>query len=460
MAHHVPAPRVNDGDELSRLAELIDVVVGIASNDFSRRAHVGDGRALLDGLAAGLNMLAEEVGRQARREAEYRVRLVRAERLAAVGQLAAGVAHEVNNPAAFVLLNLLTLDERLAAAGARGLTGPELAEALDLVRDTRTGVERIVALVRDLRQFSRIDDERFQPVALADVVEQAAKLVHAELAYRARLVVDCTPDLRVRGDAARLVQLLTNLLMNAAHAVPEGAPALHAVTVAARRDGATVVVEVRDTGRGIPPEVESHLFEPFFSTKPREQGLGLGLTIAAGIARQHGGDLRLARTSPDGTTFEVTLPATPVPAVVDSPAPTASAARPIEAPRRRVLIVDDEPMLLATYERLLGRHFDLTTAGSGRAALTLLAADAAWDAVVCDLMMPDVDGAAVYEWIEAHRPELARRTLFCSGGAFTPRGFAFVERIGDRLLNKPVLPRDLVAAVERMWASEQAGSRA
>jgi signal transduction histidine kinase len=166
---------VSDADELVRLSELIDVVVGIASNDFSRRAQVGDGRALLDGLAAGLNMLAEEVGRQARREAEYRVRLVRAERLAAVGQLAAGIAHEVNNPAAFVLLNLLTLDERLGAAAGRGMTGDELAAALDLVRETRTGVERIVALVRDLRQFSRIDDERFVPVAIAEVVELAAR---------------------------------------------------------------------------------------------------------------------------------------------------------------------------------------------------------------------------------------------------------------------------------------------
>lgn len=456
MADHVPASPVSAGDELARLSELIDVVVGIASNDFSRRAQVGDGRALLDGLAAGLNMLAEEVGRQARREAEYRVHLVRAERLAAVGQLAAGVAHEVNNPAAFVLLNLLTLDERLAAAGARGLTAAELGAALDLVRETRTGVERIVALVRDLRQFSRLDDERFQAVALADVVEQAGKLVHAELAYRARLVVECAPDLLVRGDAARLVQLLTNLLMNAAHAVPEGAPAVHAVTLAARRDGGTVVVEVRDTGCGIPPEVETHLFEPFFSTKPREQGLGLGLTIAAGIARQHGGDLRLLRTSPDGTAFEVTLPAATGPAAGVAVPAGAAAAVANDPTRRRVLIIDDEAMLLATYERTLGRHFDLATAGSGRAALTLLDADSAWDAVVCDLMMPDVDGAAVYEWLEAHRPALARRTIFCSGGAFTPRGFAFIERIGDRLLHKPVLPKELVAAVERLCASEGA----
>lgn len=441
-----PSSAVNDE---ARLAEIVDVVVAIASNDFSRRASVGDGEHLLDGLATGLNMLAEEVGQQVAREEAFQRRLLHTERLAAIGQLAAGVAHEVNNPAAYVLTNLLALDTLLAGleAEAPAPWAARLREARDLVREDIGGVERVVAIVRDLRNFSRLESHQLDAVDLGDVVEDACKLVRAELAYRARLVVHRIPNLPVTAERTKLTQVLTNLLMNAAQAIPEGAPEHNEVGVTTlERDGSAVVV-VRDTGAGMPPAVQARVFEPFFTTKPRGQGTGLGLAISADIARQHGGELRLVRSSASGTVFELSLPLGPV-----IPAPPAGAVPRLPAPaqRARVLLVDDEPLLLAALQRVLGVHYDVVVANGGRPALEILERDDRWDVILCDLMMPDLDGAAVFEWLQAHRPALVERTLFCSGGAFTPRGFEFAELIGDRLLQKPIAPPELREAIERV----------
>ncbi|MEQ1832031.1 MAG: ATP-binding protein [Candidatus Eisenbacteria bacterium] len=453
MADGAPACEVE-----ARLAELIDVVVAIASNDFDKRATVGDGHHLLDGLATGLNMLAEEIAQRHAREHAFQQRLLQHERLLAVGQLAAGVAHEVNNPATFVLANLGVLDEHLARveqllqadapAGERTLALQLLLQSRELTRDNLEGVERVVAIVRNLRNFARLEPAQVESLSLADVIADACRLVRAELNYRARLLVSSAADLHVRGDRTKLVQVFTNLLMNAAQAILEGAPDRNEVAVTADIRGVQAVVTVRDTGTGFTPEAQARLFEPFVTTNPREHGTGLGLALSADIVRHHGGQLRLLDTSAAGTTFEVVLPldgppATSTPAVTPVPAPTPAA-------RPRVLVIDDEPMLLAAYERFFGPHFELTLLPGGREAVTKLESDGDWDAIVCDLMMPDLDGAALYDWLQLHRPDLLGCVLFCTGGAFTPRSLAFAERMGDHLLQKPLRPGELRAAVERV----------
>jgi signal transduction histidine kinase len=445
----------------ARLAELIEMVVAIASNDFARRAPVGDGTHLLDGLAAGLNMLAEEVAQRQAREQAYQQHAVRNERLIAVGQLAAGVAHELNNPAAFVLANLAAMERTLdrIASAARSPQGPDaatvLAEALrearDITRDNVSGVERIVTIVRELRNFSRIEPDRVEPIELADVVADACTLVRAEVSYRSRLEVHVPDGLRVHGDATRLTQVCTNLLLNAAQAIAEGAAASNVVCISASADGSLVRLRVSDTGTGMTAEAQHRLFEPFFTTKPRDLGTGLGLAISADIVRHHGGTLRLVETSDAGTTFEVVLPLigapAPVPPVVVAlPTPTLvpSAVRP------RVLIIDDEALLLDSYARIFRHEYELTLVGSGAEAMTLLEADGRWDAIVCDVMMPDQDGVAVHDWVVEHRPALLRTMIFCSGGAYTPRSLAFTERLGDQVLQKPIGIRSLRAAIARV----------
>jgi signal transduction histidine kinase len=431
-----------------RLNELMDELIALARKDYSRRATVGSGEDVLDGIAVGLNMLAEEIQKQSENERELRRRAAHADRLVLLGQLAAGVAHEINNPAAFVLLNLKELDELLHKASTTTDTSTALAEARALVRDAGLGVERIAGVVRDLQTFARLDAPEPSDVALAEVVEEATRLVGRELGYRAQLVLDVAPDARVRGSHTKLCQVLTNLLLNAAQAIPEGAPKTHRVEVTVRDDAPDVVVRVRDTGVGMPEEVRAHIFEPFFTSKARGRGMGLGLTISQEIIRQHGGSLACESALGRGTTFEIRLPRAAQPpakreerTLTPSPAPSG---------RRRILIVDDEPAITATFARVLARHCDVVTAASGHEAITVLSADERWDAIVCDLMMPEVDGVAVHAWLTQHRPALAQRFVCSSGGAFTGRCSAFLERFDGPVVHKPATRAEILAAIDRV----------
>ncbi len=450
-----PASRVTAGDQHRRLADVVDVVVAIASNDFQKRAEVGDGSELLDGLALGVNMLAEEIGKRHARESEYQERLLQKERLIAIGQLAAGVAHEVNNPAAFVLANLTAAARELERLGdllAPGASAADLGEARELLdqlrgstRDNIEGVERVVSIVRHLECFSSAKSDAFTCLELEEVANEACSLVRAQVEYRAELAVSHEPGLRVRGDSMRLVQVLANLLHNAAQAIPEGAKDHHRVTVRTSVEGAHAVVTVRDTGTGLTEEARARMFEPFFTTKPRKHGSGLGLAMSADIVRHHGGELRLVSTSSAGTTFEVRLPLVPAAPRAERPTPEVEPkARP------RVLIIDDEAMLLVAYERLFRRHFDLTLLDGGRAAIECLSRGEDFDAILCDVMMTDLDGVAVHDWIVAHRPALLERTFFCTGGAFTARSSAFTEMLRDRVLQKPLALKQLQSTIERV----------
>jgi CheY-like chemotaxis protein len=211
-------------------------------------------------------------------------------------------------------------------------------------------------------------------------------------------------------------------------------------------EGNQVVLEVRDTGTGIPPEIQPRVFEPFFSTKTREHGSGLGLSISADIVRKHGGEISFTTAPGRGTRFRVALPRRTGLAPARRP---EQAPAPLPSRRLRLLVIDDEPMLLSTYERTLSRSFAVTTALGGRAGLARLEQDESWDVILCDLMMPDLDGPAVYEQIRARFPALERRVLFSSGGAFTPRCRDFAESMPGRVLDKLWSLAELDAAISR-----------
>lgn len=444
----------------ARIAEITNTVIAIASNHFDVRAEIGDGTSLLDGLALGVNMLSEEIGLRVAREKAYQQHLLQNERLIAVGQLAAGVAHEINNPAAFVLTNLSVLRSTLdtleeAAQRLRDQVGDRdndavtalARQARELTRDNIAGVERIVSIVRDLRNFARHDGERPESLDLDAVIQDACKLVRAEVTYRASMVVDSEAAVRVHGDRTKLAQVFTNLLLNAAQAIPEGDAASNTVEITTSVQGDWARVLVRDSGVGMTEEAQARMFEPFFTTKPRDRGTGLGLAISADIVRHHGGELRLVHTAGSGTTFEVMLPLDrAVGPHVDAPLRRAVTM----STSARVLIVDDEPMLLTAYRRWLERIYQLDTDASGRDAIARLERDSDYDAVLCDIMMPDVDGVAVHDWVAIHRPQLLDRLIFCTGGAFTARGLTFSEQLGDRVLQKPVGLAQLRDAIERV----------
>ncbi|MCE9670196.1 ATP-binding protein [Myxococcus stipitatus] len=233
--------------------------------------------------------------------------LVVSDRLAAVGTLAAGVAHEINNPLAFVLSNLSFLAVELKNV-ARELPEGRTSEMEEVLREAVDGAHRVRQIVRDLRTFSRGDEDVATAVNLQAVLESAITMARGELKMRAQVVRDYRDVPPVEGSEGRFGQVFLNLLINAAHAIPEGRPEHNEVRVTLRPAGERVVVEVRDTGVGMTPEVRARIFDPFFTTKPVGVGTGLGLSICHGIVTGFGGEISVESEPGRGSTFRVSLP--------------------------------------------------------------------------------------------------------------------------------------------------------
>jgi methyl-accepting chemotaxis protein len=246
---------------------------------------------------------------------ETQEQLVLADRRITVGRLAAGVAHEINNPLAwltgnlqFIAEELATLREAIAARDDAAAAG--ILEELDLaVRETQEGGRRVAVIVRGLKTFARDDDDRRAPLSLDAALEAAIGMAMHEIKHRARLVRAFEDAPRVVGNEVRLSQVFLNLLMNAAQALPDDGCDAHEIRVSlAVEPGGDAVVEVKDTGSGIAPENLPRIFEPFFTTKPVGVGSGLGLSISRNIVQSHGGDITVASAPGLGTTFRVVLP--------------------------------------------------------------------------------------------------------------------------------------------------------
>ncbi len=375
---------------------------------------------------------------------ELQARLVAAERVAAVGTLAAGVGHEINNPLAYLVLNLEAASRTLSEGGL-----PGVRDALAGVRGALEGAERIRLIVRDLQVFSRQGDQDRGLVDLNALVPPAVRIVSHALRHRARVVEEFGPVPRVLGSEARLGQVLLNLLVNALQAIPEGSPTLNEVRVRTSTDASgRARVDVVDTGVGIASHVLPRIFEPFFTTKPTGEGTGLGLAICQQIVRAHGGELEVRSEPGRGSVFSMLLPAAPV--QVSTPSrPAACATLPNARARRgRVLVVDDEPRLAQSMRLLLEPYHDIVTTTRGSEALALVAAGHRFDVILCDLQMPETDGATVYRRLCAQAPEQAERVVFISGGAYTAESRAFIDAVPNRVLEKPVRPEVLMATVD------------
>lgn len=233
---------------------------------------------------------------------ENEAQLLRSHRMAELGTLAAGVAHEINNPLAFVQTNIQYLREEGRALDA--------AEVDEILAETLEGARRIERIVRDVGTFSRAEsDDVLEDVDLHRVLEESIKLLWNQLRHRTTLTRDFAADLPlVPASAARLSQVFVNLLSNALHAIPADR-SNGSVTVRTRRDEGRAIVEIEDDGAGISKEVQRRVFEPFFTTKPQGQGTGLGLSICFGIISKLGGTIDVESMPGEGTTVRLSLPA-------------------------------------------------------------------------------------------------------------------------------------------------------
>ncbi len=360
-----------------------------------------------------------------------------ADRLAAVGTLAAGVAHQINNPLAAVMTNLAHLGERLPEI-ERVVTSGEfavkLADLVAAVVEAREGAERVAAIVRDLKMLSRVDDDRHAPVDVARLLDAAANNVATELGGRVKLSRDYRGVGTVVGNESRLGHVFVNLLMNAAQALQSAGEGPHEVHLVTKNDAnGHMIVEISDTGPGISQSVAARIFDPFFTTKPIGVGTGLGLTTSLGILTAMGGSIEVDSEIGAGATFRIILPLTETVMTAKSSVPPALGT----TSRPRVLVIDDEVQLTNALRRALLADAEIVVRATGAEALTLLEVDDRFDAVLCDIMMPDMNGIETFERVRAKNPALSRRFVFMTGGAFTAEARAFLDAVDNERLDKP-----------------------
>ena len=369
-------------------------------------------------------------------------RAVVTERMASMGRLAAGVGHEINNPLTYALGNVDGLIEASALAGSL----PPVEDVIERLQEARDGLLRIRVIVRDLQTLSR-SDEAHGELELAHVIEQAIQIAGVELRHRAPIIRRYEPLGPVQGSRTRLGQVFLNLLVNAAQAIPDGPVADHRIEIAIRDADGEAIVEVTDTGAGIAPENLERIFDPFFTTKAVGAGTGLGLAISREIVTRHGGTLSVRSMLGAGTTMTVRLPygrRVEQPALPVSPTTTIAAT----ARSARVLVIDDEPLIARILQRGLSRHH-VVVAGQARDALARIERGESFDVILCDLMMPDISGIEVHEYLARDYPAAARRMVFMTGGAFTSRAKRFLATVSNERIDKPFSMAQINQLVDR-----------
>lgn len=336
-------------------------------------------------------------------------RLVESDRLASLGTLAAGVAHEINNPLTYAQLSAQRIGRILETLALP----PDLVATLrGHLDDIEHGVKRVASITQSLRAFvAYSDDDAAGPVDLHGVLARSIKMVANDIRHVAQLVHETTQIPLVTGSVPRLEQVFVNLLINALKALPASPATPHEINVSVKHAGDRVTVAIRDTGCGIPVALRGRIFDPFFTTRDVGHGMGLGLSVSKTIIEKYGGQIEVASVENVGTTVSVHLR-------VHASAVTATESVPADKaalPRLRILVVDDEPMICEVLARILGAEHEVTIARTGEDALTRLAT-AAFNVILCDVMMPGMSGLDVYKQIAAQQPGVERRIVFMSGG--------------------------------------------
>lgn len=383
-------------------------------------------------------------------------KIERADRWSALGKLSAGMAHEINNPAAFLQLNLEMMNEELEAlAEEPGAGGPDhrgrLREVRELGQECLEGLRRICSIVDDLNSLGRIRSSEVEWVDLREVAEQAIRFVGREIQARASLETRLENVPWVAGHRDRLIQVVVNLLMNAAQAIDQEASVSNMIKVSVELRGEGVLVVVEDDGVGIPAELKRRIFEPFYTTRFDEGGTGLGLSVSLTTVEQHGGQIHVGSKSEPGTRIEVTLPlVTPFQSV----APKRHGAPGPEARGASILVIEDEPLLRRALQRRLEQNHDVVIAADPHEGLRIWSNQSdGFDLILCDVMMPVLDGVDVYRRsLELGLP-VKERLVFITGGAFTPKVSDFLATENPKVLRKPINFDELTSVIKDRCAS-------
>ena len=397
--------------------------------------------ALADHSAVAIEntRLYEELKNRHEELRRTQAQLLQTEKIAAMGQLLAGVAHELNNPLSVVIGQARLLEMKTKDAGDAERS-QKIAAAAD----------RCGRIVKNFLALARQHPPERQLADLNQVVRDALELVGYQLRVASvEVILDlAAPSSALWADPHQLHQVVLNLVTNAHHAMRE-TPAPRRLRLATRFDATHASIEVSDTGPGIPADVLPRIFEPFFTTKPAGQGTGLGLSLCQGMVEAHGGTIRVESEVGRGTTFVVSLPiqALPVLTMKSTPGETT------EVRRGRILVVDDEPVVLEVLAGLLGlQGHTVETVGSGSAALEKIAAGS-YDLIFSDVRMPGLDGPGLYREISERYPALLSRLVYITGDTLSPDVEAFLSRTAVTCLTKPFVFDELQRVVGRFLST-------
>jgi CheY-like chemotaxis protein/two-component sensor histidine kinase len=346
--------------------------------------------------------------------------------MSSLGTLAAGVAHEINNPLAYLVTSLELMTKRMPAL--HGLGNDESAWLRRQLDRASEGAERVRIIVRGLKAFSRTDDETMSVIDPRRTLDTSITLVANEIRHRARLVQDYDGLPAVWANEGRLGQVFVNLLVNATQAISAGAAEKNEISVRGKTDeDGRAVIEIRDTGVGIQAEHAALVFDPFFTTKRVNEGTGLGLAVCHAVVSSLEGEITVESKPGAGSVFRVVLPGAP-----KSLAPSWAGASGV-APRGRLLFIDDEEDICAVMEDAVSPYHDMVTTTRAREALEMLAAGECFDLILCDIRMPEMTGIDFHARLAAANPAQAAHVVLMSGG--------FNRRPGDPPI---ALPRPLL----------------
>jgi PAS domain S-box-containing protein len=371
-------------------------------------------------------------------------RVVHSERMATVGTLAAGVAHEINNPLTWVIANLDAMDRELRKGDAEGLV-----QVGKMILEAQQGADQVKRIVRDLLTYSRSQPEQLESVDVHEALDIAVNIATNQFKYRAHLVRDYGHVPAVVADESRLTQVFVNLIVNAAQAIPErrnhpldqGRDGMIELCTSADPDG-RVRVSVKDNGLGMPEAVKARVFDPFYTTKPVGVGTGLGLSISNNIIKSFHGEIQIETEEGLGTMVSVVLPAAPDGSGTFS-------ARLEAGPHARVLVVDETGQLGRPLSRMLGTGYEVVSLRTGRDALSMLDGGGPIDAILCDVGLADMSPMDFYRNVQRIAPALCDRLGFIIGDDLDDAAELLV-RSGLPYIGKPIEPSMLRELVERM----------
>jgi PAS domain S-box-containing protein len=445
-----PLSALTTPDELPFVSSLPDLVARSPIRDRETEFQIANGRAALPVSASAYRDSEQRVKgivvviRDDRDLRDARAQLQMTDRLTAIGTIAAGVAHEINNPLAFVISNLEFLMEELDGK-AITVSEEDGAEIRAALAAAHRGSERVRQIVQDLRTFSRADRDSFRPVDVNQLIKTALAMLDNEIRHHAQVVLEVGDIPQVEANEAKLGQVFLNLIHNAAQAIPPGRASENTIRITSACDPTgRVVVTVQDSGQGIERRNLGRIFDAFFTTKPVGVGTGLGLSICHQVVSKLGGTIAVDSMVGKGTTFTVSLP--------PSQRPAASAEAAAEVPsttRRRILVIDDEIEVGQAVRRILRRLHDVDAVQRADVALKLLATTP-YDVILCDVMMPEMTGMEFYERLQVEMPTLVDKVIFISGGAFSTEAREFLLSQAGSTVEKPFEARALRGLIDKV----------